>query len=259
VMDTIAGGSLGPSVSMSGTTPLLIGAQKQAMVINPPIDNFGLSYGVSDNQNMLAYDYKKVAAIPALSPTGLADQAIEAAAIADISVVQALAKANKASTYPLESWLDYQLRDIGRLIVGGSGVRAYFAEQGGYDTHSSQELYQPVLLQQLGESMVNFYNYLTAQNVTQEVIVATISDFGRRPAANLDFGTDHGGATVSFVFGNKVKGGVYGTYPSLKKFDKNGNLAINIDFRNVLSDLIVGIGGNPTPILGQTYPSLGFL
>jgi hypothetical protein len=52
---------------------------------------------------------------------------------------------------------------------------------------------------------------------------------------------------------------VYGTYPSLKQFDPNGNLKLQVDFRNVLSDLIVGMGGNPAPILGQTYPSLGFL
>jgi uncharacterized protein (DUF1501 family) len=86
----------------------------------------------------------------------------------------------------------------------------------------------------------------------------TLSDFCRRPYANLDFGTDHGAASVSFVFGDMVKGGVYGTYPSLTKFDPNGNLKVNVDFRNVLSDLITAMGGNPVPIVGS-WPSLGFI
>jgi len=45
----------------------------------------------------------------------------------------------------------------------------------------------------------------------------------------------------------------------LKNFDPNDNLKISVDFRNVLSDLIVYMGGNPSPILGETWPSLGFI
>jgi hypothetical protein len=32
-----------------------------------------------------------------------------------------------------------------------------------------------------------------------------------------------------------------------------------VDFRNVLSDLIVEMRGNPAAILGQTWPKLGFV
>ena len=113
------------------------------------------------------------------------------------------------------------------------------------------------MLQQLSFSLLQFYTYLQKEGASKNVIIMTLSDFGRRPAANLDFGTDHGGATVSFVLGDPVTGGVYGTYPSLIKFDVNDNLKMNVDFRNVLSDLIVAMGGNPTPILGETWPSLG--
>jgi uncharacterized protein (DUF1501 family) len=258
-LDGVRAGALGATTSLSGSTQLLVGNTAQGLVINPPMDYFGVSYGVSDDEKKLHGAYKKIGVLPALSPTGLADQAILQTALADIKTIQTIAKHEKATTYPLESWLDYQLRDIGRLIVGGAGIRGYFAEQGGYDTHYQQELYQPTLLSQLGESLVNFYEYLAAAGVSKNVVVMTMSDFGRRPEANLDFGTDHGAGTVSFVFGDQIKGGVYGAYPSLKKFDPNGNLALSVDFRNVLSDLIVAMGGNPTPILGQTYPALGFI
>jgi len=258
-LDGAAAGSLGATASLSGSTELLIGNTAQGLVINPPMDYFGVSYGISDNSSKMASAYKKIGVLPTLSTLGGADQAILQSALADISAIQGYAHKEKATTYPLNSWLDYQLRDIGRLIVGGAGVRGFFASQGGYDTHSQQALYQPVLLQQLGESLVNFYSYLAANNASSNVVVMTMSDFGRRPGANLDFGTDHGGATVSFVFGDPVAGGTYGNYPSLKSFDPNGNLKNTFDFRNVLSDLIGAMGGNPASVLGQTYPKIGFI
>jgi uncharacterized protein (DUF1501 family) len=61
------------------------------------------------------------------------------------------------------------------------------------------------------------------------------------------------------VLGDKVKGGVYGDYPSLKRFDENGNLKENVDFRNVLSDLIEKMGGNAAKVLGEKWPELGFV
>jgi uncharacterized protein (DUF1501 family) len=252
-------GPLGPTASLGGSTQLLQGAVSQGLVINPPMDYFNISYGSTDSQDALQKAYKAISVLPALSPAGLADQGIMQAALADIATVKAIAKKLPATKYPLNSYLDYQLRDIYRLIAGGAGVRGYFAQQGGYDTHYEQALSQPALVQQLGNSIVTFYEYLVASNVSQNVVIMTMSDFGRRPAANTDFGTDHGGGTVSFVFGDPVKGGVYGTYPSLKSFDPNGNLKISVDFRNVLSDLIVAMGGNPAPILGQTWPALGFI
>ncbi|MEJ0049015.1 MAG: DUF1501 domain-containing protein [Rhodospirillales bacterium] len=258
-LDGVKGGALGATASMGGSSQLVVGSTHQGLVINPPMDYFGVNYGVSDDQKKLEGAYKKIGVLPASSPTGRADQKIMQTALSDIKTVQAIAKHEKASSYPLQSWLDYQLRDIGRLIVGGAGVRGFLAVQGGYDTHYQQALYQPTLLSQLGQSIVNFYEYLAAASASRNVVIMTMSDFGRRPAANLDFGTDHGGGTVSFVFGDQVKGGVYGTYPSLKQFDPNGNLKMSVDFRNVLSDLIVAMGGDATAILGQTYPALGFI
>jgi len=252
-------GPLGNTASLSGSTPLLTGGPTQGLVISPPMDYFGVNYSVTDNWDAELASFRKIRALPTLSVPGAYEQAVLQAGVADQHVVQKIARQNKAAKYQLNSWLDYQLRDIARLIEGGAGIRGYFAEQGSYDTHSSQALYQPQLLQQLSFSMRQFYSYLQARNISQNVIVMTMSDFGRRPAANLDFGTDHGGATVSFVLGDQVTGGVFGHYPSLKKFDENANLKMNVDFRNVLSDLIQAMGGNPTPILGETWPKLGFV
>jgi uncharacterized protein (DUF1501 family) len=106
---------------------------------------------------------------------------------------------------------------------------------------------------------VNFYEFLSSKNAATNVVVMTMTDFGRRPNVNLNFGTDHGGANVAFVFGDKVHGGTYGAYPSLTRFDPNGNLKINYDFRNVLSDLIYAMGGSGKDVLGETYHKIGFI
>jgi uncharacterized protein (DUF1501 family) len=268
-LDGVKGGALGPMISLSGTAPVMIGNTSMPMVINPPMDYFGINYGLSDNGKVMAADFAKIGMLTAASPTGVFNQGVLNSALNDIVTVQGIAKKEKPTTYPLDSnnWLDYQFRDIARLIIGGAGARAYFAAQGGYDTHSAQSgsqiqpyelAAQPLLLQQLSESFVKFYEFLNAAGAAKNVVVATVSDFGRRPLANLDFGTDHGGATSSFVFGDPVKGGTYGTYPSLKKFDANQNLVINIDFRNLIFDLINAMGSTPPSYLG-TYTPIGFI
>jgi uncharacterized protein (DUF1501 family) len=50
-------------------------------------------------------------------------------------------------------------------------------------------------------------------------------------------GTDHGTAAPMLVIGGRVKGGLYGEYPSLSSLD-NGDLQSNIDFRSVYYTLI---------------------
>ena len=258
-LDGVGAGKLGASASFSGSTPLLTGATAQGLVINPPMDYFGVNYSNTDDWSALTTAYRHIGVLPVTNETATYDQAQLQIALGDIGTIQHYAKSHPAKDYATPTYLDYQLRDIARLIEAGAGIRGFFAEQGSYDTHSSQAQYQPMLLSALSASLAQFYGYLQSKGVSQNVVVMTMSDFGRRPGANLDFGTDHGGASVSFVLGDAVKGGVFGNYPSLTKFDTNGNLKEDVDFRNVLSDLIVTMGGNPAPILGQTWPSLGFV
>ena len=41
-----------------------------------------------------------------------------------------------------------------------------------------------------------------------------------------------------YVIGEKVKGGLYGSYPSLEKLDDNGDLVMTTDFRRVYATMI---------------------
>jgi hypothetical protein len=56
-----------------------------------------------------------------------------------------------------------------------------------------------------------------------DVVVVTMSEFGRTAKENGNRGTDHGHANCMFVMGGDVKGGrVFGTWPGLAEHQLNG-------------------------------------
>jgi uncharacterized protein (DUF1501 family) len=250
------------TASFGGPVALLNSTTAQALVVNPPMDYFDISYGTSDTYSKLQGIYAQMVSQPPNAAAATYGQTQVQAALADIKTIKGYSKQVPAGNWNLPTYLDYQLRDIARLIAAKAGIRGFYAVQGGYDTHSSQALTQPLLLNQLSNSIAQFYYYLQATGNSSDVVIMTMSDFGRRPYANLSYGTDHGGSSVSFVLGDKVIGGVYGNYPSLTSFDPNGNLKLGVDFRNVLSDLIIHMSGDttlPAAIIGQSFGQLGFL
>jgi uncharacterized protein (DUF1501 family) len=70
-------------------------------------------------------------------------------------------------------------------------------------------------------------------------------------------GTDHGTAEPMFIIGNKIQGGLYGTYPSLSDLDNNGDLKFNADFRSVYAGVLQDVvGADPSPILAGNFDPL---
>jgi len=91
------------------------------------------------------------------------------------------------------------------------------------------------------------------------VTIATMSEFGRTVYGNESQGTDHGTSSVQFVIGQMVKGGHYGSAPSLALPNRWDRLAHTVDFRNVLGTTLDGwLGGGASTILNGTYENLGF-
>src|SRR5947207_7877895 len=73
-----------------------------------------------------------------------------------------------------------------------------------------------------------------------DVIVVTMSEFGRTARENGNRGTDHGHANAMFVVGNSVRGGkVYGDWPGLKndQLYEGRDLALTTDFRDVFGEI----------------------
>jgi uncharacterized protein (DUF1501 family) len=259
-LDNASAGLLGPTASMTSTKLITKGQKYSGVVIGNqlsdfPTSFFGSAFPVSTSANWLAKPNTKSAAM-AFS-YGLSQRTFQAAqSVASINSTYSLADypyLNGGGTY-----FEQQLSAVAQLIRGGAGVSGYVTELDGFDTHDNQTSQHPALLSNLSGGLANFYAYLKKYNVSSNVVIMTISDFGRTPHDNTANGTDHGLASVAFVLGDPVTGGVYGDYPSLTQLDE-GQIPVTVNYQNIISDVVTKIGGNPQTILGQSYPRLGFI
>ena len=96
--------------------------------------------------------------------------------------------------------------------------------------------------------------------MADKVLIATWSEFGRRPKENASGGTDHGAAAPLILIGNPVKPGLYGQAPALTDLDQTGNLKYTVDFRSVYQEILSGhLGADAQEILGQSFDRVPFL
>ncbi len=169
-----------------------------------------------------------------------------------------LQKYKAGATYP-KSGLANNLRDVARLISTDLGLRVYYVQQGGYDTHAAQPEDHPKLLADLSSSLEAFRADLETQGRANDVLVLGFSEFGRRVAENASSGTDHGKASIMFALGNGVLGGIHGTAPDLEKLD-NGDLRFSTDFRGVYGQALENwLGVSSQQVLGGSFSSDKYL
>ncbi|WP_193213492.1 DUF1501 domain-containing protein [Luteolibacter marinus] len=149
------------------------------------------------------------------------------------------------------------LNMVSRLIAGGMPTRVYYVSHGGFDTHNRQENSHDRLLGQLDSALKSFFTDLKQQGNAGRVTLMTFSEFGRRVAENASAGTDHGRASCQFILGEGVKGGLYGTAPSLTDLDK-GDLKHAVDFRGVYATVLEDWLKTPSrPVLRGDFKKLG--
>jgi uncharacterized protein (DUF1501 family) len=133
------------------------------------------------------------------------------------------------------------LLQIAQLIKAGVGLEIAFTEIGGWDTHVNQGNARGQLgnlLQQFSAGIAALYQDLGQR--MDDVVVLTMSEFGRTVRENGNRGTDHGHANAMFVIGNSVRGGkVYGQWPGLKtdQLYEGRDLALTTDFRDVFGEI----------------------
>ncbi len=153
-----------------------------------------------------------------------------------------------AVTYPGTS-LAASLQTVAQLIHGGAGARVLYVATGGFDTHADERTTHDGLMQTLGDALYAFWQDIAAHGHADHVVLMTFSEFGRRAAENASHGTDHGSASVMFVMGSNVTGGIYGSAPSLTNLN-NGNLLVQQDFRQVYAALLQDwLGFDPATVL----------
>jgi len=133
------------------------------------------------------------------------------------------------------------LRQIARLIKANVGLEAAFAEIGGWDHHVNENGQLPPLLQQYGNSLMAFARDMGDR--MEDIVLVTMSEFGRTVAEDGTNGTDHGHGNVMFVLGGRVQGGrMFGQWPGLEpeQLYERRDLAVTTDFRAVLGELVSG-------------------
>jgi uncharacterized protein (DUF1501 family) len=145
-------------------------------------------------------------------------------------------------------------------IVGSKlGTRVLYVQHGSFDTHVSQKATQDRLLRELADGLTAFYADLAAHGNEQRTLTMTFSEFGRRVAENANRGTDHGEAAPMFLIGGGVRGGLYGTHPSLDRLD-DGDAIYTVDFRSVYATVIEKWFGRPArSVISGSFPSLALL
>ena len=158
-------------------------------------------------------------------------------------------------TYPRGPYGE-SLRQIAQLIKADVGVEMAFTDVGGWDHHAAEGGVVGQLagrLREFGAALAAFHRDLGKRMA--DVVVVTMTEFGRTVRENGNRGTDHGHASVSFVLGGPVRGGeVRGRWPGLGhgRLYEGRDLALTTDFRDLLGELLAGHLG--TRDLAAVFP-----
>jgi uncharacterized protein (DUF1501 family) len=150
-------------------------------------------------------------------------------------------KPENGAQYP-RGRLGQSMLSIAQLIKSDIGVEVAFADCGGWDTHLNQGGFQGSLanrLREVGQALHAFARDLGDR--MENVVVVTLTEFGRTAKENGTGGTDHGHGSFSFVLGGPVIGGkVHGKWPGLAQSQlyQKRDLAVTTDFRDVLTEVV---------------------
>ena len=134
------------------------------------------------------------------------------------------------------------LAQVAQLIKAQIGLEIAFVDLGGWDHHINQGGINGQLgnrLRELSQGLSALYRDLGDR--MEDVVVLTMSEFGRTVHENGNAGTDHGHANVMFVAGGPIRGGkIYGDWPGLARDQlyEGRDLALTTDFRQVFAEIL---------------------
>jgi uncharacterized protein (DUF1501 family) len=129
------------------------------------------------------------------------------------------------------------LRDIATMCNAGFDTRIFFTGYSDFDHHSNQPNSHADLLLRLDQGLGAFVQDLKSMGMWDDMVVAVVSEFGRRNYANGSAGTDHGHGNLAFVMGGNIKGGIYGSELTAADLEAE-SLPVEIDFRSIYRELL---------------------
>ena len=154
------------------------------------------------------------------------------------------------------------MKNIAQTHLAEFGTRVLYTTSpyNGFDSHANQAQANAALWTDVSNTVETFFTDLRDHDASDNVTLWIFSEFGRRVADNGS-GTDHGAASIALAVGEHVKGGIYGTYPSLVPSEQEfgGNLKFNLDFRSVYSTILEDwFGLEAEPIVNGNYERVKF-
>jgi uncharacterized protein (DUF1501 family) len=195
------------------------------------------------------------------------------AALATLDRVAMVGQYRPSVTYP-NNGFGQALKAVAGAMANGIGTKVFWVQTGGFDTHASQGTMADNgayvgLMTTLNDGLTAFYNDIKNLGLLNNTLLLSFSEFGRRISENGSKGTDHGAASVLLALGGGVRGGLFGTAPSLANDPQNPTLENNAndihfetDFRSVYAKVIDNwLGGDSTGVLGGNFrkPGLDFV
>ena len=222
------------AVAMTDQTPRILEGSAPAVAMTS-LDAFTVRAGGTSAEQ-----------IEALYRTGSSD-VVHASGKEMFDAVKMLRSANpqryqpdNGAQYP-RSQFGQRLREIAQLIKANVGMEIAFADVGGWDTHVNQGGATGQLANRLGDFAQSIAALVTDLGDRMEnVVILTMSEFGRMARENGTGGTDHGHAGAMFAIGGAIKGGkVHGKWPGLaqEQLYEGRDLALTTDFRAVFSEI----------------------
>ena len=230
------------------------------------IETYGVLTGIDDeNERTQALDIFSRLYAPAVGTGSVMDYIWETgrAALQGADILKVAPEKYSSTVEYANDDIGQGLRDIAEVHLAGLGTRILYnvTPYNAFDTHANQAGAQARLWRQVSSTVADFFQDMKEHGRGEEVVMLIFTEFGRRVRDN-GTGTDHGTGGICWVIGDKVKGGLYGEYPSLKEgaLEDGGDLLHTVDFRSVYSTLVEQwLGLDPMPIVGGNYEQIDFL
>jgi uncharacterized protein (DUF1501 family) len=159
-------------------------------------------------------------------------------------------------TYP-DNDIAQTLAMTRQLISLDAGIKIFHVPWGSFDVHTNAVGTHADHMNRLGVALEAFAKDLESSGLSDRVLLATTSEFGRRPEANQS-GTDHGTASTMLMMG-PVKTGRHGQPVDFKALDSEGNVKATTMMADYYATLASWIGVRPEDVLPKNSRALSTL
>ena len=235
------------AVSLTPQLPRALQGMAPALAINR-LSSFGIRAGGATEMVEASFEAEYAAA---------ADQILGRTGREAFDAVKMLASADPmqyepadGARYPRTAYGE-ALKQIAQLVKADVGLEVAFAESGNWDHHVNEGGSTGILANRLDDFSRGIAALATdLGDRMDDIVVLTMSEFGRAVSENGNRGTDHGHGNAMLVLGGPIRGGkVYGRWPGLETEQRfeGRDLAVTTDFRDVFAEVVVRHLGVKSP------------